>query len=321
MLDEPFPRIAPLASSTGIRMTGTHLRDNINDAKTQTASVLAFLRRYPDVDMVFPIMDTSVEARAVGCPFVFKDSVPVITDHISASPYAVTALDIPDPHKEKAMRVNIDVVRSLASAGKTPVGCFVIGPVTLAAHLMGMTPLVRTAMNDSDGFWELLVHCTCIIRPYAQALQDAGASAVMVLEPQIGMFSPRIYEKSIRNVLEEFALGLVDPVLHVCGDTNKHIGLFAQTENFLGLSLDAPVDFAASLAQVPELKDKVLIGNVDPVKVMLRGTADMVRDSVSSLLDSMNGESFVLSSGCDLVPDTPLENLDAFMETARSYLK
>jgi uroporphyrinogen decarboxylase len=319
MIDMKYPCIAPLASSMGIRMTGTSVRDNINDAHTQVKSILAFLGRYPDVDIVFPIMDTSVEARAAGCPFIFKDSVPVITEHVYANPYAVSSIDIPDPYKTRSMRVNIDVVRFLAAEVKKPVACFVIGPVTLAAHLMGMTPLVRTAMNDRDGFWESLVHCTYIIRPYAQALQDAGASLVVVLEPQMGMFAPRIYEKTIKDILEEFTIGLFDPVLHVCGDTNRHIPLLAQTQNFMGLSLDAPVDFAMNISQYPILKDKVLIGNIDPVSVMLRGTPDLVRSKVSSLLDAMKDEEFILSSGCDLVPDTPAENMDMFMETALSY--
>jgi len=40
-----------------------------------------FFKRFPDIDILFPIMDTSVEARAVGCPFEFKENVPVITEH------------------------------------------------------------------------------------------------------------------------------------------------------------------------------------------------------------------------------------------------
>jgi uroporphyrinogen decarboxylase len=64
--------------------------------------------------------------------------------------------------------------------------------------------------------------------------------------------------------------------------------------------------------------DVVLIGNVDPVGVMLNGDADQVADAVRKLLDSMSDvENFILSTGCDLPYETPHENIDAFMDEGR----
>jgi len=36
-------------------------------------------------------------------------------------------------------------------------------------------------------------------------------------------------------------------------------------------------------------------------------------------LRQMKGEKFILSTGCDLMPDTPLENLDSFIETGLKH--
>jgi uroporphyrinogen-III decarboxylase len=58
-----------------------------------------------------------------------------------------------------------------------------------------------------------------------------------------------------------------------------------------------------------------LMGNIGPVDVLLRGTPELVRDRVKALMKSMEGSRFILSSGCDMVPDTPLENLDALIRT------
>ncbi|MCK7477447.1 MAG: hypothetical protein M0C28_08120 [Candidatus Moduliflexus flocculans] len=44
----------------------------------------------------------------------------------------------------------------------------------------------------------------------------------------------------------------------------------------------------------------------------------MVREKVMGLVLAMKGERFILSSGCDLPPETPAENLDAFIEAALS---
>ena len=313
-----FPLIAPLASGTGIRLTKTAMHANIEDAATQTASINAYLARFPQVDLVFPIMDTSVEARAVGCPYEFKDTVPVITTHTCADVDAVEALPIPDPFVTECMRVNIAVVQGLAAAPRG-VGAFCLGPVTLAAHLMGITALVRIAMKQPEVFERVLDHCVLIIRPYARALVDAGAGTLIVLEPQVNAFSPRIYERSIQAALEDMASTLPGPVLHVCGDTNPHLAAFARTAYFRGLSLAAKVDFRAALDAHPGLKTKTLIGNIDPVSVMLNGTPELVREKVSNLLDGMRGEDFILSSGCDLVPDTPLSNVEMLIDTALRY--
>jgi uroporphyrinogen decarboxylase len=104
----------------------------------------------------------------------------------------------------------------------------------------------------------------------------------------------------------------------VCGDTRRHLAAFALTAHVTGLSLDAAVDFATALDATPGLSGKTLMGNVSPVDVLHRGTPGLVQETVGAIVRSMRGRHFILSSGCDMVPDTPLENMDAFMQTALS---
>ena len=86
--------------------------------------------------------------------------------------------------------------------------------------------------------------------------------------------------------------------------------------NQFGLSLDSPVDFRKSLDENPQLKAKTLLGNIDTVGVMLKDTPDLVKEVVSSLVHAMKEERFIFSSGCDLPPETPAENMGAFIEVA-----
>jgi len=62
-----------------------------------------FFKRFPDIDILFPIMDTSVEARAVGCPFEFKENVPVITEHRYKTIESIVRIPVPDPDKTPCM--------------------------------------------------------------------------------------------------------------------------------------------------------------------------------------------------------------------------
>jgi uroporphyrinogen decarboxylase len=65
-------------------------------------------------------------------------------------------------------------------------------------------------------------------------------------------------------------------------------------------------------------KDVVLIGNLDPVNVFLRGTPETVERRTRELVERMMGvENFILSSGCDIPIEAPLENISAFMRAGR----
>ena len=86
-----------------------------------------------------------------------------------------------------------------------------------------------------------------------------------------------------------------------------------------GLSLDSMVDFSLAVSRIPS--DMVLIGNLDPVRILMNGTPVSVRQAVRKLLDDMAPyENFILSTGCDLPQDVPLENIRAFMDEGRIYL-
>jgi uroporphyrinogen decarboxylase len=87
------------------------------------------------------------------------------------------------------------------------------------------------------------------------------------------------------------------------------------------LSLDSP-ETGVNLPEVAELvsQDTVIIGNISPTGVLLNGRPEDVEKEVTELLKSMeNYPNFVLSTGCDLPQETPLENIDAFMRTGRNY--
>ena len=318
MEGRPSPLIAPVASGLGIQITRTTVMENILDPKVQIASLKAFLSRYPDVDLVFPVMDTSVEARALGCPSKFKGSVPVITGHPYSTPQAIAGLAAPDPMKNLPMRTNIEIVTWLCRESGKKTVAFVVGPLTLAAHLIDIKELVRLTVKEPGTFDEILSHCLRFSKPYAAAYADAGVSSVAILEPQVGFFSPAIYERSIRSKIEDLARTLPSPILHVCGNTTRHLASLAGTHFVDGLSLDASVDFAGSLEKIPELSSKILMGNISPMAELLQGTPESIRERTQQLIVSMKGRHFILSSGCDMAPDTPLENLDAFMDAARA---
>jgi uroporphyrinogen decarboxylase len=87
------------------------------------------------------------------------------------------------------------------------------------------------------------------------------------------------------------------------------------------LSLDS-AEFGVDLVRVAQmLPDHVAaMGNISPTRVLKDGSPDDVREAVAGLLRKMAPyPNFILSTGCDVPPQTPLENLAAFMRTARGF--
>jgi len=67
--------------------------------------------------------------------------------------------------------------------------------------------------------------------------------------------------------------------------------------------------------------DKIVLkGNLHTTDVMLNGTVDNVVTAAKQAIDdAAGGGRFILSTGDQCGRDTPLENLEALVETARTY--
>ena len=64
--------------------------------------------------------------------------------------------------------------------------------------------------------------------------------------------------------------------------------------------------------------DRVIVLNQG--EVFMDGTPEEMRQTVFDLLERMkNHPNFVLSSGCDTPPHTPIENINAFFEALNEW--
>ena len=210
----------------------------------------------------------------------------------------------------------LETVRLLREKLDIPVGVYVIGPFTLAGLMMGANDIALATMDIPDVVLATVNFCERVVIDYAKALQQAGAYAVCILDPTAMMLSPQAYwhfaAHSTQNVIRHLD---TRTILHICGNTTHLLEPMCRT-GAQGLSLDSLVDMPALAERMPE--DVVLIGNVDPVRTMLNGTPEDVRRDTLSLMDSMAGhENFIVSTGCDLPAEVPIENVAEFVRAVK----
>ena len=80
------------------------------------------------------------------------------------------------------------------------------------------------------------------------------------------------------------------------------------------------VDMSDALAGCPS--DALVLGNLDPVGLFKnKSAADVYAETVALLRATKGHRNFVISSGCDIPPNVPFENISAFYRAIAEYQK
>ncbi len=316
--------VAPLMGFPGVEMIGSTIKLAQQNFGEHYKAVRALVDAFHP-DLVFPLMDLSVEANALGRYTVFPRG------ESATVPKDVFSFD----ELDKLSRINItfdsrlmgfvETLRLMSVSLPADVlrGAYVVGPFTLAALMMGADDTVMSTLLDPDGLHRLCHFTTEKIQEYVQLLLAAGADVICILEPSAVMLSPAQFSEFsaiyIRHITTSFKYSRANFVYHTCGNTMHLIEKMARA-GVHGVSLDSAdmgVDLPKAAACVP--RDVVVIGNISPATTMRFGTPDDVRREVRSLLREMEPyPNFVLSTGCDLPQETPIANIRAFMEVGRA---
>jgi [methyl-Co(III) methanol-specific corrinoid protein]:coenzyme M methyltransferase len=183
------------------------------------------------------------------------------------------------------------------------------GPYTLLLYICSPRNLFIEMKKEPKAVLDALLHLTTFLSQIASAYRSAGADFITIHEMggSPGFIGPSKFEQFVFPFVKQLISELPKPtVLSVCGHTNKSMDLLAQT-GADAVSLDQTNDLAASRARVV---GTLLFGNIDPVATLWRGDAASITEAIRGAKDA--GVDAVWP-GCDLVLQTPIENIKAMM--------
>lgn len=319
----PAPLILPLLTYPGAQLAGVNVRDMVTRPEAQVAAITALHERYR-TPVVLTAMDLSVEAEAWGCAVGWSETeVPTVVGPCVQSRDGLESLEAPQPGAGRT-GVWLEAVRQLRRLPDSPaVLGGMIGPFSLAARLFGVSELLALTLEDPDLSHQLVSRATEFLTRYAEAFREAGTDGLVMAEPTAGLLSPpalqafsSAYVARVAASVEcrSFAL-----MLHNCAARLVHLPAVLAS-GVRALHFGAPMDLPAALAQVPETT--FVAGNLDPAAVFVRSSPAEVAAATRRLLSAVAGQrNFILSSGCDVPPQTPLANLDAFFTAARERVE
>ena len=314
----PRRLVAPLLGYPGARLTNSSLKQNEFNPAVHAATISRIVERFTP-DVAFFMMDLSLEAGALGLSVRYPlFESPTVEEHPVKQADDLERLRVVDPLEDARIRSYIRTMELLSRSISIPRAAYVTGPFTLAGLLMGASDIAMATITDPDLVHQTVHFCTDICIRYSRALTEAGADIIVILEPTATFLSPQAFAEFCGAYVREViaspgAAG--DAVLHICGDTSHILREMCAT-GACALSLDSPVDLRAAASRVGH--EVILIGNIDPVGIMVQQSPQEVACATRRLLDSMaQCDSFILSTGCDLPYETPHENIDAFMSEGR----
>ncbi len=313
----------PVMTHPGIEQNGNTVREAVSNGKVHADAVVKLTQNYRSV-AACTIMDLTTEAEAFGAEIAFSDeAVPAVVGHMLTDVKSINDLQVPSLKAGRIpqyLKANLLAARAIQDR---PVFAGCIGPFSLAGRLYDMSGIMMLIYENPDAAHTLLAKCTQFIEKYCEALKLTGVNGVLMAEPAAGLLSnddckafSSAYVKYIVNKVQDDHFIVV---LHNCGNTGHCTEAMVET-GAAAYHFGNKCRMEEVIKEVPE--DALAMGNLDPVSIFKDGTPMQMREATLDLLEKMREyPNFVLSSGCDTPPHTPIENVNAFFEALNEWNK
>jgi len=277
-----------------------------------------------DFDYVSCISDPAREAADCGATIHYFDNQPPAIDESRARLADKTELGrltIPDPLGGGRMHDRVkaaELFKERVGTDKLIEGWFE-GPCAEVADLRGINTLMMDFYEDPGFVRELFEFAVEMGLRFARAQIEAGVDLVGVGDAAASLVGPQIYDEYVWPCEEKLVEGIHAMGgrvrLHICGNTRPILeGMGRLNCEVVDLDWMVPISEARS-AMGPK---QVLLGNIDPVAVLRNSTPEAVRETTRQCHREA-GARFIVGAGCEVVRDTPYENLRAFCKYARTH--
>ncbi|MGB6064689.1 MAG: uroporphyrinogen decarboxylase family protein [Desulfomonilaceae bacterium] len=303
-------------------LAGIPLGEYVRSGKLLARCQIQALKQY-DYDAVFALMDTNVETEAAGSVLTYRaDRYPSVRTYALSDGTNLDGVSVPDPHQSGRMPELLEAVRILRQKvgdDVLVVGC-VLGPMTLATQLLGIEAALYLAADDPEKFSCLLDFAAEIAIRFGISQIEAGAHLPMVFNPSASpaviphQFFREIELPRLRKVFTAFKqAGAAANWLHVAGPAEPILPLYAHA----GVDI-ANIDYEVKMEDARRaLPRTCLNGNIKPL-AFVEATPDVIADESSRLINLFaDRRGFIMSSGCEIPPESRPENIAAMVAAAR----
>ncbi|HWY42310.1 MAG TPA: uroporphyrinogen decarboxylase [Candidatus Sulfotelmatobacter sp.] len=271
------------------------------------------------VDAVIVFSDILIVAEAMGLPLELGDAGPNLPSPVRS---AGDVAKLKQFDAETETRFLMDAIRMLSrEVGPTvPVLGFAAAPWTLACYMVegrtkeGFATVKSFLQSKPRAFRDLLHRIALATIGYLKAQISAGAAAVQLFDTWCGELSLSDYEEFALPPVQEIIRGVggATPVIYYTKASHHLLPAVARS----GASV-LSVDWRVNLAELRKLAGARLAiqGNLDPA--LLFAPREVLHAKTEEILRQLGGVGHILNLGHGILPTTPVENAQLFIQTGQ----
>ena len=302
----------PIIMRFAARHAGVRYREFCLDYRSKCAAMLKCAQDF-GIDWITVMSDPYAEAEAFGMRMDYPaDNLPIPRNLLIIEPEDVDDLILPEVEQSPRLLNRVhEIARFKQLVGDTYfiVG-WIEGPMACYANLRGF----------QKACFDLFEHPRAIARAvdlFRRAAFDfiarqieAGAHCIGIGDAVCSQIGPELYARygfpGEKDIVEFIHSHGALAKLHICGDTTAILPMMIKTGADI-IDVDHAVTEMARFA--PLLSEhQVFSGNSDPVSVIQNGSEKSITESVR-MASQTSGDRCIVSAGCEITPDTRIENL------------
>ena len=312
----------PILSFPSHALLGVSVGKIIADSELQAEGMRVIAER-TNAYAAVSFMDLSVEAECFGAKVHFSEhEVPTILGRVLETPEDAENLQVPEVGAARSGIYIQAIEKAVARIHDRPVLAGMIGPFSLAARLLDVSEAMMYCYDEPEMMETVLDKVTEFLVAYARAYKQAGSHGIVIAEPVAGMLSPSLAEEFSTPYVKKIVDAVQDDgfivVYHNCGNNVLKMVDAIVSTGAAAYHYGNAIDLSEMLKKMPS--DVLVMGNVDPAGTLCDGTVDKVRRETQVLMEKCCAyANFIPSSGCDMPPLTPWENIEAFFDTVDEF--
>ena len=301
-------------TAEGMSNEGLVFHETHNDANKMAKAAASTFKLSGLPSAVVPL-DLYVEAEALGAEINFRadrefEFPQVKRAGLFGSVKEITKETIKVLNKGRINLVCVAIKLLREEIGNDVViGGMIPGPYTLLLLVADVKNMFIEMKKEPQAVTDALLLLSSFLAEVGIAYKNAGADFITIhdMGGSPAFIGPVKYEQFALPAEKLLIEKLPKPrVLSVCGNVTKSLHLLSQT-GADAISLDQTVDLAAARLA---LKDTLLFGNLDPVETLSRGDSAQIAEAV---IRAKEAGVDAIWPGCDLVVQTPIQNIKAMM--------
>lgn len=310
----------PFAGVHAGKLKGFGAEELLKDADKMVASLLEVKKLYTPDGM--PVLfDLQVEAEILGCELLWaKNNPPSVRSHPFSEGQSLPCLCKIPTEESGRLPVILDAMRRVKSEIGDEVALYglICGPFTLASHLRG-SGIFMDMMKNPDYVRDLVGFCAQVSCKMAELYLAAGMDVIAVVDPLVSQISPRHIESmlsdSFRAIFDFIRAKGAFSCFFVCGNASNQMEVMCKMGPD-GVSVDENVDMVKA-KMITDRYNISIGGNIPLTTTMLHGTQEDNMKGVVDLIDSLDPLNLIISPGCDMPYDTPIENTIAAAQAVK----